>query len=297
MFAAQLVQPGQDRGGGHRLAVDADGIALFETDLDVFGRIRGLFGGHGALIDIIGCVLRGIFKHLALGRGMQKVRIDGEGRFAALVLGDGDLVGFGKFQQFRPAGQVPFTPGRDDLDFGVQRIGRQFEPYLIVALACRAMGYGIGAGFLSDLDQTLGNERARNGGAQQVQPFVDGVGPEHRKDEIAHEFLAQVFDVDVLDAHHLGFLARGLQLLPLTEVGGEGDDFAAVFRLQPFQDDGGIETAGVGENHFLGRGHADFLSVSLREVTGFAQTGKIEACVDPAGHRAYRKRRLQEHRS
>jgi hypothetical protein len=42
-------------------------------------------------------------------------------------------------------------------------------------------------------------------------------------------------------AHHLGLLACRLQLLALAEIGGEGHHLAAVFGLQPFQDDRGVE--------------------------------------------------------
>jgi hypothetical protein len=79
-----------------------------------------------------------------------------------------------------------------------------------------------------DLDQALGDQRPRDRGAEQVLALIDGIGAEHREDEVAHEFLAQVLDEDVLglDAHHLGLLARRLELLALAEVGGEGDDLA-----------------------------------------------------------------------
>jgi hypothetical protein len=39
------------------------------------------------------------------------------------------------------------------------------------------------------------------------------------------------------DAEQLRLVARRLDLLALTKVGGEGDDFASVGRLQPFEDD------------------------------------------------------------
>ena len=86
--------------------------------------------------------------------------------------------------------------------------------------------------FRGDLDELLGDQRPRDRGAEQILPLVLGVGAEHREDVVAHEFLAQVLDEDVLglDAEQLRLLARRLQLLALAEVGGEGHDLAAVSR-------------------------------------------------------------------
>jgi len=93
---------------------------------------------------------------------VQEVGIDREGRIAALVLGDGNLVGFGKGDQVGAALELPLTPGRDDLDVGVQRIGRELKADLVIALAGGAMGDGISAGLGGDLDQALGDERTRD---------------------------------------------------------------------------------------------------------------------------------------
>ena len=46
-------------------------------------------------------------------------------------------------------------------------------------------------------------------------------------------------------------LARGLELLALAEIGGEGHHLAAIGGLQPFQDDRGVEPAGIGEHHLF----------------------------------------------
>ena len=42
--------------------------------------------------------------------------------------------------------------------------------------------------------------------------------------------------------------ARGLELLALAEVGGEGDDLAVIGLLQPLQDHAGVEAARIGED-------------------------------------------------
>ena len=77
-----------------------------------------------------------------------------------------------------------------------------------------------------DLDQVLGDHRPGDRGAEQVLALIERIGAEHREDEIAHEFLAHIDDADVLDAEHLGLLARRLELLALAEIGGEGHDLA-----------------------------------------------------------------------
>ena len=101
---------------------------------------------------------------------------------------------------------------------------------------------------MRDLDQPLGDERPRDRRAEQIDALVERVHAEHRKNEVAHEFFAQILDVDLLDAEHLGLLARRLELLALAEIGGERHHLAAIGRLQPFQDDRGIEPARIGEH-------------------------------------------------
>ncbi len=268
VFRAIFVQARQDRGWAERLAVDRDRVALFKRDLDEFRRVGRILDRDDALGDVIGRLDRRIFQNPALGRGMQQVRIDGKGRLAPLVLGDRDLVLFGEFQKLGAARQVPFPPWRDDPDRGIKRIGRKLEPHLIVALAGRAMGHGIGAMLMGDIDEVLGNQRPRDRGAKKVQPLIDRVGAEHREDEIAHEFLAYVDDMDVLflDPQHQRLGPRGFQFFTLAEIGGEGDDLAAVFGLKPFQDDRGVETAGIGQHDFLGRGHGDSFAKSVPQA-------------------------------
>ncbi len=78
------------------------------------------------------------------------------------------------------------------------------------------MGDRVGAGLLGDLDQVFGNQRTGNRRAEQIDPLVNGVGAEHREDEITHELFADVLDENFLDAQHLGLLARRLELFALA---------------------------------------------------------------------------------
>ena len=113
------------------------------------------------------------------------------------------------------------------------------------------MCHGVGTDHLGDLDLALSDQRARDGGAQQILALIQRVGAEHRKDEVLHEGLAQIVDEDLLHAEHFRFLARRPKLLALAEIGGEGHDLTLVGGLQPTQDHAGVQPARIGENHFL----------------------------------------------
>ena len=119
------------------------------------------------------------------------------------------------------------------------------------------MGDGVGPGQFSDFDLALGDQRPGDRRAEQVFALVDGVGPEHGKHEIPHEFLAQVINIDIfrLDPELQRFAPRRLQLLALAQVGGEGHHFALIHVLQPFQDDRGIQATRIGQHDFLDIGH------------------------------------------
>ncbi len=256
-------------------------------------------GRNGALIDVFGRFLGRILQHLALRGGVQQVGVDRERGFAALVLGDRDLMAFGEFEQAGARGEVPFAPRRDDLDLRLQRVIGEFEAHLVVALAGGAMGHGIGADQPSDLDLLLGDQRAGNRGAEQIQPLIERVGPEHREDVLGDEFLAHILDEDVfrLDAEQFGLLARRLQLLALAEIGGEGHHLAAIGGLQPFQDHRGVETARIGEHNPL---DVASLSYSARESRGPLKRADYRDGADgrkPARDRAPRQRRLRIQRS
>ncbi len=182
-----------------RLAVDGDHVALGEFQVEVLGLVRRLFRRHGPPPHRLLGLGRRIFQVTAFVGDVQQVGVHRVRRAALLVLHvDGDAVLLGIGQQLFARHQIPLAPRGDDLDARLQRVGAQLEANLVVALAGGAMGDGVGAGFIGDLDQALGDQRAGNGGAQQVLAFVDGVGAEHREDEVADELFAQVVDEDVL---------------------------------------------------------------------------------------------------
>ena len=172
------------------------------------------------------------------------------------------LVGVG--QQSFAAAQVPFAPWSDDLDVWFERVGTELETNLVVAFAGGTMADGIGAGFTSNLDQPFRNQWPGDRRAQQVHAFVNSVRTEHGIDEVAHKLFTQIVDVDLFHTHGFGLGPRWFKFLALAEVGGEGHDLAAVLNLQPFQDDRGVETAGVGQHDLVDIGFVYVRHSSMR---------------------------------
>ena len=103
-----------------------------------------------------------------------------------------------------------------------------------------------------DLDHSLRNQWTRDTRAEQILVLVNRAGLEHRENEIAREFLSQIFDDAFRRAGFQCFLLETGQFLFLTDVGAESDDLGLIIILQPAKNDRCIEAAGVCENDFHG---------------------------------------------
>ena len=128
---------------------------------------------------------------------MQQVGVHRIGRLALLVGRHRDLVRAGVLDQLGARVQVPLPPRRDHPDVRLERVVGELEADLVVALAGRAVGDGVGADLAGDLDLALGDQRPGDRGAEQVGALVERVGAEHREDVVADELLAQILDEDL----------------------------------------------------------------------------------------------------
>ncbi len=269
VLAAQLVQLGQHVVGSQTYAIQRHDIAFFELYVQVFGFIRCRFWRHSpAPHGFFGLGGR-VFQVTAFEGDVQQVGVHGIRRATVLVLHvHRNAVFLGVGQQLLAGQQVPLAPWGNHFYIRLQAVVAQLETHLVVTLAGSTVRYRVGAGEVGDFDLALGDQRAGDGGAQQVLAFVNGVGAEHREHEVAYKLFAQVIDEDVflLDAELQRLLACRLQLFALAQVGGEGHHFALIGVLQPLQDHRSIQATGIGQYHFIDVCHR-LLSQSTSRVS------------------------------
>ena len=252
---SQLVQGFQNHVRLHFLTIHGNNVTLLVGQLNVGRLLWSGFRRHTPAPHVFLGFRPGIFQVHAFVGNVQQVGVHGV-RALALLHFHRNVALFAVLQQLLAGVQIPLTPGSNHLHTRLQRIGAQLETHLVVTLASRAVRNGIGAGFIGNIDQTLGNQRAGNGGTQQVLALVDGIGAEHREHIIAHKLFAQVLDVDFLNAQRFRLGTRRLNFLALADVGGEGHHLAAVGVLQPPNNNGSIQATGIGQHHLFNIRHA-----------------------------------------
>ena len=250
--AAQGIELFDDGAGLHLLAVDGHGPALFKVQR----HIGGLVGGHGrrdAHLQEAGLVVLGL-----VGGILQIQAFVGEVP-EVLVLGviglpgdlQGHVVGLGVVDLFVTALDVPLSPGGDDGHFGSEALDGQFETHLVVALAGAAVGDGVGTFGLGNLHQLLGDDGPGKGGTQQVL-LVLGSHHHGGDDDIVHHLVHQIRHIQLGGAGLDGLLLQAVQFVVLAHVASHGDDLRiVVVLLQPGDDDGRVQAAGVGQYDLL----------------------------------------------
>ena len=146
---------------------------------------------------------------------------------------------------------IPLTPGSNDLHVGSKVLDGQLETDLIVALAGAAVGDGVGTFGNGDLGQLLADHGTGKSGAQQIL-LILGVHLQAGDDDIVHHLVGQVGHDQLACAGLQGLFLQTVQLIGLPHIAGHGNDLGiVVVLLQPGDNDGCIQTAGVGQHDFL----------------------------------------------
>ena len=157
---------GCDAEGGGELGefgvLEADGVAFFEEDFDVFGFVRGVFGGDGEDVHVThfgdGAIEPRVFQHAAFEADVEEVAVHRVGLLDGS--GDGDAFFFGVGNHFGAAGElgaeVFHAPRGHDFEF---------EADLVVAFAGGAVGEGVAVFGAGDVDHAFGDDGAGDAGA------------------------------------------------------------------------------------------------------------------------------------
>ena len=170
-----------------------------------------------------------------------------------------DVVGLGVVDLLIAALDVPLAPRGDDLQVGCKVHDGQLKAHLIVALAGAAVADRIRTLGTGDLHHPLCQNGACKAGAQQIA-LVIGPGLHGGDDVILHKFVGQVFDVQLGCAACLGALLQAFQLTLLAHIAAHGNDLAVVVVLfQPRDDNGSVQTTGIGQHDLFDLRHRNCL--------------------------------------
>ncbi len=123
VVAAELVQLGEQRGRRQRLAVEADGVAARKADRAVGRLIGRLHRRDGALIDERRRPRSaGSSSTLPSDEECSRLASTENGASPSLSLATGIWCSRANVDQVVAALEVPFAPGRDDLDRRLERV-------------------------------------------------------------------------------------------------------------------------------------------------------------------------------
>ena len=237
--------------GSQAVVLNADHIALFIQELDVFSLVRGVFRRNGKLVHFTvrggGAVIPGIFQHPGFKGDVEQVAVHGIRLLQGLA--DRDAVGFRIGDHFRTARELlaefRVAPRGDDLDVRGQRIHGQLKAHLVIPLACSAVGDGVRSFTDGQVHHVLGNAGTGDGSAQQVAAFIQGIGLHHGEDVVGGEVFLEVADEALGGSRSQGFGFQAIQFFRLAYVCAVGDDFGIVLFLEPLQKNGSVKAARV----------------------------------------------------
>ncbi len=184
----------------------------------------------------------------AFGGAAPDVVVDRVGRSLRPAL-DGDAV-LARVGDLLLAAHLPAAHGRDDLQLGVERRDGGLDPHLVVALAGAAVRDRVAPGLACLLHGELRDQRAAERREQRVAAAVQRVRLDRGQHVVARELLLRVHDEAVERAQAQRLVAHDVEVLSgLAEVHRQRHDLGAVLVLDPLQHHGGVEPAGIQQQH------------------------------------------------
>src|SRR5208283_3018448 len=250
VLCGNVVQCIKKFNGRELLAVHGNGRACFKANHHLFRLVWSLIRRNNPLPHRFAWGVRKIFQVPALVAQVPDIAVAAVDVGATLFHRDLVLLRIGDGVFARVNGPLP--PGSDDGEVGSNGLVRQLKTDLVISLAGTTMREAVGAELQGEFGLTLGQHGARHGSAEQVGMLVNSAGTERGPDVITNKFLAEIFDIGGGCAGGESLLAGGLEIFLLANIADHGDYFAAVIFAEPWNDDGRIQAAGIGEYDFLG---------------------------------------------
>ena len=242
---------GDELGEGHRLAVEGDGDACCEGDGELPRLVGDVSGVGGEGVRLAGRCGPGIFDDATFDGASPEVLVDG----VRVVAADfhGDVVACGVVDGVLAA-EPPETHGGEDVEVGGEGADGDLEADLVVAFAGAAVRDGVCVVLEGGGDEVADDDGSGERGDERVLAFVEGVGAEGREAVLVGELVAGVDDEGFDGAGGARAGADGVPVVVgvLADIDGEGDDVDVPFVVHPFDGDGGVEAAGVGEDDAAG---------------------------------------------
>ena len=149
------------------------------------------------------------------------------------------------------ARHAPRAHRRNDIEVGSEGARRHFEPDLVVALARATVSNGISAFFECNFNLAFREKWPRDRCTEQILAFIHRTRFHERPKVFGYEFVPEILNVALGGASSDGFLFEPVQLVVLADIAGHGNDFTAIVFLEPRNDYGSVETAGVRQHDLL----------------------------------------------
>jgi hypothetical protein len=139
------------------------------------------------------------------------------------------------------------APWRDTCNSGARPRRRAQTNLIVPSLSLRRNCIRF---FRAAIANSFGDQRARDAVPRKYYDLVDRTGLKHRKDKIAREFFAQIFDDAFLCAGLQRFRFQAFKFFFLTDFSAKGDDLGLIIFLKPAQDNGSVEAPRICEDNF-----------------------------------------------
>ena len=138
---------------------------------------------------------------------------------------------------------VPFSPWSYDLHARGPSLDREFESYLIVALACAAVADSVSAFLESDLCEFLADDRSCKSCAEHISLILSS-HLDRWNDDFFYHLICKVCNDQLACSCLESLFLKSLELISLSYVAADCDDLRiVVVLLEPWNDDGSVETS------------------------------------------------------